>query len=141
MKLLQIVFITATLSCCGFFSSLSAQALFDLEASKSFTGDADMEANYVLSKEDIKRGKSLDNRFREKMKIAKDAKKFDGPIIITRKGVCVKIACSQKDCDSCTLLWSDRNKDGNINPKKELRCVCKKTRKLCEIQGKKIRCR
>ena len=100
-----------------------------------------MEENYVLSKSDIKRGKPVDKKFRKKMKIAKGAKKFDGPIVIKKKGVCVKVTCSQKDCDSCTLLWSDRNNDGNINPKKELRCVCKDTRKLCGIMGKKIRCK
>ncbi len=141
MKFFRIITIVTLLVTLGLSQQVSAQSIFDIESEKSQSGDADMDENYVLSKADIKRASSVDKGLRTKLKIAKSAKKFDGPIIVKKKGVCVKISCSQEDCDSCTLLWSDRNKDGNVNPKSELRCVCQKTRKLCGIMGKRIKCK
>ncbi len=41
-------------------------------------------------------------------------------------------------CDDCTLLWFDRNGDGLLQIRRELRAVCKSTLEACDIEIEKI---
>ncbi len=41
-------------------------------------------------------------------------------------------------CDGCTLLWFDRNGDGLLQVRRELRAVCRSTMRSCDIEIEKI---
>ena len=67
---------------------------------------------------------------------------LDDPIILQHNGKCYAFGCQEgPGCEHCTLYWKDRNKDGKINPKKELRCRCDNDpEKKCKLRVKKVEC-
>jgi hypothetical protein len=70
-----------------------------------------------------------------------NVKKIDGPIVLRRNGKCYKLGCPKKDCSKCALYWWDKNQDGKVQPKKELRCGCAESNQACKMKAKKIECR
>lgn len=67
------------------------------------------------------------------------------PLVVKhpKNGNCYALKCaSQSGCSECSLLWKDRNGDGKINPRKELRCRCKADpEKECRIRAKRVACK
>ena len=62
------------------------------------------------------------------------------PFTVGYNGSCYAITCkNSKDC-RCSLLWWDRNGDGQMQIRKEVRCQCKGTKKQCRIVGKRVTC-
>lgn len=51
---------------------------------------------------------------------------------------CYIYRADKSDCGDCTLLWFDRNGDGVIQIKRELRAVCKSTFEACNVEVEKI---
>lgn len=75
----------------------------------------------------------------KKMKLPRATKTFSGPIVVKQNGNCYKVGCA-KECTDCKLAWYDRNGDRKIQPRKELRCICK-TGKQCKIRVGKADCK
>ncbi len=40
-------------------------------------------------------------------------------------------------CDECMLYWKDENGDGQVQPRKEIRSVCKTGVTICKLKGQK----
>ena len=72
--------------------------------------------------------------------LAPATKVLNTPMRVKSGNDCYEIRCSANACQGCKMLWKDINKDGKIQPKKEVRCVCVQTKELCKIEGKKVRC-
>lgn len=60
-----------------------------------------------------------------------------------KNGNCYAFRCARPEgCEACGLYWKDLNGDGQINPKKELRCRCKADpQKQCKIRVRKVACK
>ncbi|MEM7373313.1 MAG: hypothetical protein AAF587_32105 [Bacteroidota bacterium] len=69
----------------------------------------------------------------EEMNIPAEAKSTSHPITLKRDGICYTLSCEGK------LYWLDKNGDGKVQPRKELRCYCSKG-KQCAITVTKSRC-
>lgn len=66
----------------------------------------------------------------------------DRPIILKRNGDCYKIGCvKDKNCTACTLYWWDRNGDGKVQPRKEIRCGCSDGKTSCRVRIEKVPCK
>ncbi|MEL6252105.1 MAG: hypothetical protein AAFR87_08850 [Bacteroidota bacterium] len=62
-----------------------------------------------------------------------------GPVTLKRNGVCYTFACDKSNCSDCKLYWNDRNGDGKVQPRRELRCFCS-SKKLCKIRVRRSKC-
>ena len=62
---------------------------------------------------------------------------FNKPIVLKQNGNCMIIKPDTSDCEDCTILWKDLNGDNKIQPKRELKALCKKSKKPCNIKMKK----
>lgn len=60
------------------------------------------------------------------------------PIVLRHNGTCYQFSCDEA-CGSCKLVWWDRNGDGKVQPRRELRCVNAKG-KAGKVSVQKIRC-
>lgn len=89
----------------------------------------------------IKAIKSVPKTLAKSLKLERNVKKIDGPIILQKGGKCYRVACAPNDCRTCTLFWNDTNRDGKVQPAKEIRCICIKTKQVCTIRGKQIECK
>jgi len=69
--------------------------------------------------------------------LSKSIKTADGPIVLRKNGKCYQFACEGR---ACKLFWWDRNGDGKVQPKRELRCG-DKGRESCGIRVKEVPCR
>ncbi|MEL6651656.1 MAG: hypothetical protein AAFQ87_12720 [Bacteroidota bacterium] len=61
-----------------------------------------------------------------------------GPVILKNQNGCFAFSCD-KSCQSCRLVWYDRNGDGKVQPRKELRCVNAKG-KVGRVSVSKVPC-
>lgn len=70
-------------------------------------------------------------------------KQLRNPLYLKRNGKCFKIQCyPTKECKDCAMLWKDRNGDGKVQPRKELRCGCKSSPKAtCNMDWAQVQCR
>ncbi len=89
--------------------------------------------------------KSFQMRSRLSSKVKIKSKQYpvrvDAPLTLEHDGKCFQIACAkEKNCSTCGLMWWDRNGDGKVQPKRELRCVCKESKTQCEMRGRKKDC-
>lgn len=66
--------------------------------------------------------------------------RIKGALKLEHNGNCYQIGCAKANCNKCGLFWWDRNKDGKVQPRKELRCVCKESKSQCELRGREIDC-
>ncbi|PHN03724.1 hypothetical protein [Flavilitoribacter nigricans] len=57
-------------------------------------------------------------------------------------GQCYAFRCAAgTECPDCKLYWKDRNGDGRINPRRELRCRCGENPEAkCRIKVRQIAC-
>jgi len=60
------------------------------------------------------------------------------PIVLRHEGTCYMFSCDPA-CGSCQLVWWDRNGDGKVQPRRELRCVNAKG-EAGKVSLKKTRC-
>lgn len=97
-----------------------------------------IQTKFVQVKVDAKTGKELS---KGKGIALPNVKKLDGPIVLRRNGNCYKLGCPKKDCSNCALYWWDKNQDGKVQPKKELRCGCSDSEKACKMRVKKVECK
>ena len=130
--------------CCSLFSlnQADAQAIDSLAFFKALKLDL-----LVFDKAKVlERDKAYKPQVKKKIRkmASRRIVKLKTPLILKRGDVCVKIGCKAApggDCKTdCHLLWKDRNKDGKIQPRKELRCVCKNKGK-CGIVARKTKCK
>lgn len=66
------------------------------------------------------------------LKLPKAVKVSSKPITLKKDAKCLTFRCAQ-DCNACKLYWWDRNQDGKVQPRRELRCACTRE-KTCKIQ-------
>jgi hypothetical protein len=59
-----------------------------------------------------------------------------------KNGKCYAFRCAKPEgCENCGLFWKDLNGDGQINPKKELRCRCQGDADLeCKVRAREVTC-
>lgn len=76
----------------------------------------------------------------KKIKIPRATRVSKGPITIKHNGACYTFGCQKGGtCTDCKLYWYDRNGDGKVQPRRELRCFCSPG-KMCKIRVKKSKC-
>ncbi len=100
-----------------------------------FKGDAVFD----LSPQVRRSAKPVSASMSKSLNIPSKAKRLPSPITVKRKGKCYKIGCDKRGCSSCQLFWLDKNGDNKVQPRKELRCICKENR-ACELRGKQVDC-
>ncbi|MFK7923944.1 MAG: hypothetical protein AB8H47_18440 [Bacteroidia bacterium] len=76
--------------------------------------------------------------YSKKVAIPRTAKVSDKPIVLKNQNGCFEFSCGD-GCDSCKLVWHDRNGDGKVQPRRELRCVNAKG-KVSKISVQKVLC-
>lgn len=66
------------------------------------------------------------------------------PMKMYNGDLCLEVGCQAApggDCTSdCQMRWKDLNKDGRIQPERELRCMCKNNAK-CGVTVREISCK
>ncbi|MEM7659620.1 MAG: hypothetical protein AAF399_26125 [Bacteroidota bacterium] len=76
----------------------------------------------------------------KKLSVPRSVKTSSTPIVLRRDGKCYEFGCKAGNgCNSCQLVWYDRNGDGKVQPRKELRCVCGQGDQ-CKIRVRKVPC-
>ena len=75
----------------------------------------------------------------KKMQAPKGVKVSKGPVTLKRNGKCYTFGCDKSQCSDCKLYWKDRNGDGKVQPRRELRCFCA-PKKPCKIRVRKSKC-
>jgi len=74
--------------------------------------------------------------------LPKTIRELKSPLILKRGDQCLEVYCAQtKDCSSCSMLWTDLNGDRKIQPRRELRCVCKTGGDNCGIKARRTQCK
>ena len=76
----------------------------------------------------------------KKLALPQRTKVSKGPVTLKRNGVCYTFACDKSNCSDCKLYWNDRNGDGEVQPRRELRCYCAPKKKMCKIRVRRSRC-
>ena len=79
---------------------------------------------------------SLSASKRKEMKAPANVKRLTGPIQMQCEQKCLKIF---PDID-ILLLWHDKNKDGKLNPKTELKYYKKGGKSKGKVKGKQLKC-
>lgn len=78
----------------------------------------------------------------KKMKVPAPTKSGKGPIVLKFGDNCYQFGCAKGgECSDCRMFWWDRNKDGKVQPRRELRCFCPSGRSKCKIRVRKIPCK
>lgn len=116
--------------------NLTLDRLFDFE-------NMDMNGTFIITKKSKNRIGGVTRATLNQLaipKVPKSIKEIKGPLRLKKDNNCYAITCGKTDCNNCRLLWQDRNKDGKVQPKKELRCVCLDTKEACQIKGEKVNC-
>ena len=111
-----------------------AKPWFEMEA--QIVGDIDVNASYITV--DAASTKLSQSLLQQVGISSMNTKFFRGPITVKVSNSCVTFKC-ETGC-RCIMAWRDKNKDGKIQPRTELRCVCPNTQKLCKIRAKIIPC-
>ncbi len=146
MKTLKIFFFAAIFSFI-FSSNAQAQIIDSLpwfKAPGNFLTPKilDLKAVYTLQspRSVIKKSTSM-SIAGKKITLPNKVKELKGPITLKRGGNCYELYCARtKSCGDCALLWRDANGDRKIQPRKELRCVCKSGGDNCGIKARKVDC-
>lgn len=129
------------------FGSLHAQNIRDsliFAQSPDFVGEAgkflDAKGGMLLDKASPKLLK-IPAPEAKKVGIPPATKKSKKPVVLRHEGNCYIFSCGKgKECSDCNLYWWDRNKDGKVQPRRELRCACPSARARCKINVRKIKC-
>lgn len=128
-------------------TSATAQRLFNdtiLFKAAIFTGETgkflDAKQGFTMQKASLKLTK-ISPAQAKKFQVPPPTKTGKGPIVLKFGGDCYQFGCAKGDgCDNCRMAWWDRNKDGKIQPRRELRCFCPETRTQCQIRVRKVKC-
>lgn len=110
----------------------------DFDLFGSFSMPKGVQSKFKQVKIDAKTG--LESYGKQAV-VLPNVKKINGPIVLRLNGNCFKLGCPKKDCSKCALYWWDKNQDGKIQPKKELRCGCAESNEACKMRVKKVECR
>lgn len=120
--------------------------LFNAKA--EFTGETgkflDASEGLTLDKSSTKTLLKMSPAEAKKLKLPAPTKVGSGPIVLKFGNRCYKFACGKSrsgECDNCRMVWWDRNKDGKVQPRRELRCFCPKTRERCRIGVRVVKCK
>lgn len=76
--------------------------------------------------------------YSKKLAIPSATRVSNKPIILKNEKGCFEFRCGD-GCESCKIVWYDRNGDGKVQPRKELRCINVKG-KVGKISVAKVRC-
>lgn len=69
-------------------------------------------------------------------------KVLNAPLTLKNGDQCIEVYCAQtKECSDCVMLWKDINGDKKIQPRRELRCVCKGGSDNCGIKARPVDCK
>lgn len=77
----------------------------------------------------------------KQMKAPSGLKRLIGPIQMQCEKKCMQIDLAKECGKDSLLLWNDANKDGKLNPKRELKCYHTKGKGKCGIIGKELNCK
>ena len=95
----------------------------------------------ILTRPSMQKFKPISIALAKKVKLPRATKVSSSPVTIKHKGNCYQFGCQQgKECKDCKLFWFDRNKDGKVQPRRELRCGCT-VGKQCRVRVRKIDCK
>ncbi|MEL7533228.1 MAG: hypothetical protein AAFN10_18090 [Bacteroidota bacterium] len=83
--------------------------------------------------------KSISAPLAKKLVLPRAVRTSKTPIVLRHNGNCFMFSCDPV-CESCQLVWWDRNGDGEVQPRRELRCVNAKG-KAGKISVKKVPCK
>ncbi|MEO0895908.1 MAG: hypothetical protein AAFY71_05890 [Bacteroidota bacterium] len=85
--------------------------------------------------------KSASPQILKKYKLPKGVRRVPTPFVLQYKGNCYQLGCMKgKGCDDCAMFWLDKNRDGKVQPRKEIRCICKQG-KPCKVRARKVPCK
>ena len=105
----------------------------------------DWNSTYILQKASpqasiVKKSTSIPVG-RSVVKLPRSIKELNTPLKLKGRNGCYLISCqASQNCRDCRLLWKDINRDGKVQPRRELRCVCTSSGGDCRIRAKKIPC-
>ena len=99
-----------------------------------------MGSSFLLPNATFKQLAPMPISMAKKLGVPRATKTASGPITLTHQGDCYRFGCKQgTGCQGCQLVWYDRNGDGKVQPKRELRCVCAQGDQ-CKIKVEKVNC-
>lgn len=133
-----------------FGSKVQAQKIFN-DTILVFNEKADFLLDGVQEKGLMMKGLALQPQSRssfkkiaapvaKKNKIPRATRVTTRPITLKFNGACYTFGCDKSSgCSNCKMFWYDRNGDGKVQPRRELRCFCAPG-KRCKIRVKKSKC-
>lgn len=105
-----------------------------------FVGSLDGKAAFEFTEFSVSKIPTIKTSLAKSIGIsAINTKYLKGPIKLKNKDKCIAVACA-KGCPNCEMVWRDLNKDSKVQPKKEVRCICAKTKELCKMAVKTDSC-
>ncbi|MEL6732112.1 MAG: hypothetical protein AAFP83_13365 [Bacteroidota bacterium] len=100
----------------------------DLKLSNSFALP-DMRAAQAITKSQAK-----------SLKLPNAVKRLPKVVRLKYGKTCVEMTCDD-NCKNCRMYWWDRNNDGKVQPRRELRCICPASTQRCKIKARRTNCR
>ena len=77
----------------------------------------------------------------KKLDLPRAVKTSDRPLVLKTQWQLLSVhLCCGFVATTAKLAWWDRNEDGKVQPRRELRCVCK-AGEVCKIEVTKVTCR
>lgn len=84
---------------------------------------------------------SVSPSYAKKVQIPRTVRTSSRPITLKYNGNCYQFGCQKgQKCLNCQLHWYDKNRDGKVQPRQELRCGCDKGEQ-CRIRVRRVECR
>ena len=105
-------------------------------------GKIELKGAFIIPKMSQSKIKQISFSSSAKTKMAKTSVHIiNGPIVLKRGQRCYKFSCvPRNNCTNCKIYWWDKNGDGKIQPRRELRCGCSGMINQCKMKVELIDC-
>ncbi|MEL6591518.1 MAG: hypothetical protein AAFQ87_12730 [Bacteroidota bacterium] len=98
---------------------------------------ADLKGSFGITLDNGIKFKTVERSFAQKAKVPFRTKFSRAGITLSKGGKCYRFSCASSK--GCMLIFFDKNQDGKVQPRRELRCIDSKGNE-CQMIVKEVRC-
>lgn len=99
---------------------------------------ADLRGDFAITLDNGIKFKPIQPTYAKKVTLPISSKISTSGITLKRNGKCYRFTCANPKL--CSLVWFDKNRDGKVQPRRELRCV-DRNGKQCQMVVKLVQCK
>ncbi|MEO0584676.1 MAG: hypothetical protein AAF135_20865 [Bacteroidota bacterium] len=88
---------------------------------------------------DMRAAQAITQSQAQSLKLPRAVKRLPKVVRLKYGKTCVEMTCDD-NCKNCRMYWWDRNNDGKVQPRRELRCICPNSTKRCKIKARTTKC-